>query len=115
MAISPLRKFTSEPLEKLKDTFGRSPLTKAVLDLLMGMVGDIESLVKVIEQTRGKTYSEVAYVGGNAATLVVKVDKAGLEGKDLSSAVVKVEDVALMRPLFRSKPDSKHINRDRNC
>ena len=92
LAIAPLKKFTSEPLEKLKDTFGRSPLTKAVLDLLMGMVGDIESLIKVIEQTRGKTDSEVAYVGGNAATLVVKVDKASLEGKDLSAAVVKGAD-----------------------
>ncbi|MEO0686496.1 MAG: NACHT domain-containing protein, partial [Cyanobacteria bacterium J06649_11] len=30
LAISPLRKFVSEPLEKLKDTIGKSPLTKAV-------------------------------------------------------------------------------------
>ena len=36
--------------------------------------------------------AEVVYVGGNAATLLVKVDKAGLEGKDLSTAVVKGAD-----------------------
>ncbi|MEO1433547.1 MAG: NACHT domain-containing protein [Cyanobacteria bacterium J06633_8] len=93
LAISPLRKFVSEPLEKLKDTFGRSPLTKAVMDLLMGMVGDNEALVKVIEKTRGKTDLEVAYIGGNAATVLVKVDNTALEDKDLSGAVLKGADL----------------------
>jgi hypothetical protein len=41
-----------------------------------------ESLIKVIEETRGKKDSEVAYIGGNAATLAVKIDNASLEGKD---------------------------------
>ncbi|MEO1375325.1 MAG: NACHT domain-containing protein, partial [Cyanobacteria bacterium J06635_10] len=91
-SLPPLKKFTSEPLEKLKETFGRSPLTKAVIDLIVGMVDDNESLIKVIEETRGKKDSEVAYIGGNAATLAVKVDKAGLEGKDLSGAVVRGAD-----------------------
>ncbi|MEO1765565.1 MAG: pentapeptide repeat-containing protein, partial [Cyanobacteria bacterium J06629_18] len=50
------------------------------------------TLIKVIERTRGRKDSEVAYIGGNAATLAVKIDKAGLEGKDLSGAVVKGAD-----------------------
>ncbi len=79
VAIPPLKEFIREPLEKLKDTFGRSPLTKAVMDLLVGMVGNNELLIKVIQETRGKSEDEVAYVGGNAATLVMKLDKAGLE------------------------------------
>jgi WD40 repeat protein len=91
MAIAPLGKFTSESLEKLRETFGRAPLTKAVMDLLLPIV-DVEAkeaIIKVIEGTRFRSEDEVGYVGGNAATLVLKVDKAALEGKDLSAAVIK--------------------------
>ena len=87
--VSLLKKFTSEPLEKLRETFGRSPLTKAVLDLMLGMVDNNQVLIEAIENTRGKTEDEVGYIGGNAATLAVKLDKAVLEGKDFSDAVVK--------------------------
>ncbi|MEO0840110.1 MAG: NACHT domain-containing protein [Cyanobacteria bacterium J06643_5] len=95
IAIPPLKKFTSEALEKLKETFGRSPLTKAVMDLILGMVdfkNGCDSLLEVIESTKRKSETEVSYVGGNAATILVKLDKAGLEGKDLSGAVVKGAD-----------------------
>jgi predicted NACHT family NTPase len=44
-------------------------------------------LLEILEATRGKTEDEVGYVGGNAATLLVKVDKGAIEGKDLSHAV----------------------------
>ncbi len=92
IAIPPLKAFTSEPLEKLRETFGRSPLPKAVIDLMLGMVGDNEVLINVIEKTRGKTEGEVGYVGGNAATLAVKVNEKALEGRDLSNAVIKNAD-----------------------
>ncbi|MEL6166641.1 MAG: NTPase (NACHT family), partial [Cyanobacteria bacterium J06628_3] len=88
IAIPPLKEFITESLEKLRENFGRSPLTKAVLDLMLGMVGDNEALVKVIEMTRGKTEDEVGYVGGNAATLLVKVDNCAIEDTDLSNTVV---------------------------
>ncbi|NMF63172.1 NACHT domain-containing protein [Brasilonema octagenarum] len=96
---APLRRFASESLEKLRETVGRSPLTKAVMDLLLPML-DIKTsitsphypMIKILEATRGKTEAEVGYVGGNAATLLVKVDKAALEGKDLSHAVIKGAD-----------------------
>ena len=87
--------FKSEPLEKLRETVGKAVLTKAVLDLLVGMVdkGSVgEKLLQVIEETKGKSEGEVGYVGGNVATVLVKVDKAGLEGKDLSGVVVKGAD-----------------------
>ncbi|MBR8839966.1 MAG: NACHT domain-containing protein [Stigonema ocellatum SAG 48.90 = DSM 106950] len=92
IAIAPLRAFTSEPLEKLKETFGRSPLTQAVMDLLLPMLADSQRLINIIEAIRGKTEDEVGYVGGNAATLVVKLDKAALEGKNLSCTVIKAAD-----------------------
>ncbi len=43
---------------------------------------------EILEATRGKTEDEVGYVGGNAATLLVKVDQDTLEGKNLSRAVI---------------------------
>ena len=90
--ISPLRKFISEPLEKLKDSFGQTALTKAVIDLMVGMVGDNEALISAIEATAGKNEDEVGYVGGNAATLAIKVDEASLEDRDFTGAVIKGAD-----------------------
>ena len=92
IAIPPLKGFVKESLENLRENFGRSPLTKAVLDLMLGMVGDNEALIKVIEMTRGRSEEEVGYVGGNAATLAVKVDKAALEGKNFSHTVIQGAD-----------------------
>lgn len=87
--VAPLDKFVSEPLEKLRETFGKAPLSKAVLELLAPMVGDIESVVRVIQGTRGKGEDKIDYTGGNAATLVLKLDTSALENKDLSSVVIK--------------------------
>ncbi|MHC0068525.1 NACHT domain-containing protein, partial [Nostoc sp. UIC 10890] len=89
---APLREFSSEPLEKLRETFGKAPLTKAVMDLLLPMLDNNHSLISVIEATCFKTEDETGYIGGNAATLAVKVDRTALEGKDLSGAVIKGAD-----------------------
>ncbi|BAY21184.1 WD-40 repeat protein [Calothrix sp. NIES-2100] len=89
---APLREFRSEPLDKLRETFGKAPLTKAVMDLLLPMLGDKKSLIGVIEATRNKTEDEVGYVGGNAVTLVIKVDKVALEGGDFNRVVIKGAD-----------------------
>jgi len=51
-------------------------------------------LLEILEATRGKTEDEVGYVGGNAATLLVNVDKNAIAGKDLSRAVIKGADFA---------------------
>ncbi|KAB8317041.1 NACHT domain-containing protein, partial [Tolypothrix campylonemoides VB511288] len=99
LSSAPLRKFASESLEKLRETFGKAPLTKALMDLLLPMI-DVDTsitsphypMIKILETTRGKTEAEVGYVGGNAATLLVKVDKVALEGKDLSRVVIKGAD-----------------------
>ncbi|MBD2681791.1 MULTISPECIES: NACHT domain-containing protein [Nostoc] len=91
-ANAPLNKFTSESLDKLRETFGKAPLTKAVMDLFVPMLNNSESLISAIEVTRGKSEDEVAYVGGNAATLALKVHKAALEGRDLSGTLIKGTD-----------------------
>ncbi|MFL9458913.1 pentapeptide repeat-containing protein [Tolypothrix bouteillei VB521301_2] len=89
---APLRKFEPESLEKLRKTFGRAPLTKAVIDLLLPMLDDCHWLINIVEATRGKTEAEVGYIGGNSVTLLVRIDKAALEGKDFSCAVIKGAD-----------------------
>ncbi|MEG4227065.1 NACHT domain-containing protein [Microcoleus sp. N9_B2] len=99
--IAPLKGFAAEDLGQLRNSFGHAPLTKAVMDLLLPMVGAVhscrpcldvgaatEELLEILEATRGKTESEVGYVGGNAATLLVKIDRTALETKDLSRAVI---------------------------
>jgi predicted NACHT family NTPase len=91
---APLSKFVSEPLSKLRKTFGLQLITKAVMDLLIPMVdiNKIEKIINIIEETRGKNEDEVDFVGGNAATLAVKIDKTALEDKDFSGAVIKGAD-----------------------
>ncbi|WP_192901017.1 NACHT and WD40 repeat domain-containing protein, partial [Okeania hirsuta] len=93
ISIPPLNNFSRECLENLRSTLGKMPLTKAVLDLLLPMLrlgeGKEEKqnvcgrLREVLEGTRGKTAAEVGYVGGNAATLLVRTDKLSLAGSDL--------------------------------
>ncbi|MEG4055586.1 MULTISPECIES: WD40 domain-containing protein [unclassified Microcoleus] len=88
--IAPLKGFVAEDLDQLLQSFGQAPLTKAVMDLLLPMVSEtgVLPLLEILAATRGKTETEVGYVGGNAATLLLKKDKTALEGKDLSSAVI---------------------------
>ena len=92
--IAPLKGFVAEDLGELRQSFGQAPLTKAVMDLLLPMVSEtgVRPLMGILEATRGKTESEVGYVGGNAATLLVKNDNAALEGKDLSHTIIKGAD-----------------------
>jgi WD40 repeat protein len=104
-----LKSFTSEPLQKLRETFGKGRLTKAVVDLLMPMIeltsqGQeyISPLVNILEGTRWRNEDEVGYVGGNAATLLVKGDKEALQGKDLSYAIIKGADF--------SEASLQHVN-----
>ncbi|PAX52321.1 hypothetical protein CK510_19970 [Brunnivagina elsteri CCALA 953] len=103
LAIAPLKEFASESLEYLQQTFGQTSLTKAAIDLLMPMLvtGDLpmgdrekESIVKILQATRDKTKEEVGYIGGNAATLLVKLDKAALEDKDFSQTVIINADLS---------------------
>ena len=80
--------------DNLRDTFGKAPLTKAVLDLLTPMLDretSKERLLDLIDSTKGKT-SEVGYLGGNAATLLLKDDPTSLENRDFSKAVVMGAD-----------------------
>jgi WD40 repeat protein len=85
--IAPLTGFEPESLEKLRDTFGKSPLTKAILDLLLPAINlkvkyrEPNSLIDLIQST---TAAESEYSGGNAATILVDLELDALEYHNLS-------------------------------
>ncbi|WP_310484994.1 NACHT domain-containing protein, partial [Chamaesiphon sp. VAR_48_metabat_403] len=85
--IAPLAGFKPEPLEKLRGTFGRSPLTKAILELLVPALTleikyrEPNLLLDLIRQTK---LTDAEYSGGNAATILVELDSNALEYQDLS-------------------------------
>ncbi|NET38727.1 MAG: NACHT domain-containing protein [Cyanothece sp. SIO1E1] len=62
----------------LSQTFGKTPLSKAVSDLMLPMLVSEEQikpkLLEIIFQTRYKSVSEVNFVGGNAVSLLLKVN-----------------------------------------
>ncbi|NER39153.1 MAG: NACHT domain-containing protein [Oscillatoria sp. SIO1A7] len=84
--------------DSLRDTFGQAPLTKAVLDLLQPMLDPEigkQRLLDLIDSTRGKTAAEVGYLGGNAATLLLKAYPTSLQNRDFSETVVMGADFTL--------------------
>jgi WD40 repeat protein len=87
--MAPLRAFRSEPLEKLRETFGKSALTKIVIDLLLPMLDNHHSIMNIIQATRGKTKEEVNFIGGNAATILVKINPDFFVDQNLTGTILK--------------------------
>jgi WD domain, G-beta repeat/NACHT domain/Pentapeptide repeats (8 copies) len=85
--IAPLAGFKSESPEKLRETFGKSPLSKAILELLLPVLNlkvkhrEPNSLIDLIQSTQA---NEVEYSGGNAATILVELNSNALEYQNLS-------------------------------
>jgi hypothetical protein len=79
-------------LVELVKTFGTAPLTKEVQDFMLGMVTDSEPLWVVIEKTKGKTFEDVRYLGGNAATVLNRFDRTCFAGRDLAATVLAGAD-----------------------
>jgi WD40 repeat protein len=85
--IAPLAGFESESPEKLRETFGKNPLTKAILDLLLPMIKidvkyrETNDLIRLIQSTNVK---DNTCLGGNAATILGKLNSNELEYQDLS-------------------------------
>ena len=93
MAIAPLKNFVSEDWERLLLGIGKVSLSKVVIDLLLPVLApnvhlNQNALIKILEETQDKTEADVGYVGGNVATLLVKLDKGSLEGKNLSRTTI---------------------------
>jgi WD40 repeat protein/DNA-binding Xre family transcriptional regulator len=86
--IAPLAGFQQESIEQLRDTFSEKPLTKAILDLHLPMVdsdGNKQDLLNLIKHTRKLETFNVGYLGGNAATVLVKLYPYAIENQDLNN------------------------------
>jgi WD40 repeat protein len=95
--IAPLLKFQQESPKKLRDTFGKTPLTKTLLDLHLLMLDsnrEKATLLGLIQFTKGKTFDESGYLGGNAATILVKAEPYILDYQDLSGANLSCADLS---------------------
>ena len=90
--IPPLKSFSSESGEHIYETLSKILLKGAVLDLLLPILpkdsATKERLLTIIQDTKGRTESKIGYSGGNAATLLVKIDPAALEMRDLSNTLI---------------------------
>jgi hypothetical protein len=72
--------------EEAMSVWGSKPLSSAVAVFLRDLV-DPEILWMLIEETRGKTFEQVKYAGGNAAT-VLGLQGETLAGRDLTRTVL---------------------------
>ena len=86
--IPPLEEFLVEDTDKLVTTVGKRPITKAVLDLMQNMlVQDRQEvnfqLLTIIGNTQEKVSEEVGFLGGNAATLLIRHDPLALRRQNL--------------------------------
>ena len=100
--IAPLKEFVGEPMERLLQTVGQTPLAKAVLDLLAPMLPPFleeskHPLMEVIEATRSKIEETIGYVGGNAVTILSNLRKNALSHQDLSNTVIQYADLTSAR------------------
>jgi WD40 repeat protein len=93
--ISPLRGFIPESSEYLRHTFGHEPLTKAVIDLIVPMLDPTKPkpLLDLIQSTKGRTEEETGWLGGNAATILVKKNTAALNSENLSHTQMANSDL----------------------
>jgi WD40 repeat protein len=95
--IAPLAWFTQKSMDELSATFGKQPLTRAILDLLKPILKiDIKyrstnnPLLDLIKSTQADDNN---YVGGNTATLSVELNPYALEYQDVSGTNLKAANL----------------------
>ncbi|WP_254449302.1 NACHT domain-containing NTPase [Anabaena sp. UHCC 0253] len=74
----------------LSQTFGKTLLAKAVLDLMFPMLSTTanQRLLAEVKATKGKNEVEAGYCGSNAVQLRLKGSRLALEKQDLSETVI---------------------------
>ncbi|ELS04467.1 WD40 repeat-containing protein [Xenococcus sp. PCC 7305] len=77
----------------LAETFGKQPLAKAVQELILPMISQVEvtkqRLLEVIQETKGKSEEQAAYLGGNGINLLLPLQNNLLTNQNLSGTVIK--------------------------
>jgi hypothetical protein len=89
--ISPLRNFTCESSHNLEKSFGFAPLTEAILSFLVNMLEVDQEKVEqqlssLVHSTRekNKPREDTGFIGGNSATLLIRLNSSALRQKDLN-------------------------------
>ncbi|MDJ0581190.1 NACHT domain-containing protein [Crocosphaera sp.] len=96
-----LQEFVAEDICLLAETFGKQKLTPAIIVLMEDMlISDQEELkirlLKIIENTRGKSAKEVGFVGGNIITLLSFINPDSLKDNDFSDTNLTGLDLSLL-------------------
>jgi len=98
---APLLGFEPEVIDHLSSTVGARPLTKAIRELMSGMIGRdhcdiLAPLLAVVRMTKGQTVDTVGFAGGNAISILN--DKGILiKDQDLSNTVLRAADLKKAR------------------
>lgn len=85
-------RFDRESPERLTATFGRQVLTPEVRGFLSTMIEEKDRLWELIDYTKGKTFDQVGYSGGNAATMLTLLRQTFV-GRDLKKAFIAGADL----------------------
>lgn len=98
----------------LVETFGKNILSKAVIDLMLPMISPStdskEKLFSIIKSTQGRTKESVNFLGGNAVTLLSKIDPLFLENQKLPNAVLLGADFTNTRLRNLNLKDATILN-----
>lgn len=91
--IPPLRSFKTSSLEKLVTLIGNTPFTRAITDLMMGMISWEENtqktLLSIIESCRHKTFEEVGYLVSNIILILLEHKHDFFKSKNLSNLCLR--------------------------
>jgi len=91
LPIASLSQFETDDLEELHPILVDAPLAKAIVDLAVPMLDERvmrDGLLNLVRTTRGKTFAEAKYFGGNLIRLLTGRDRFALEKSDCSDAVI---------------------------
>ncbi|PSN14175.1 hypothetical protein C7271_21875, partial [filamentous cyanobacterium CCP5] len=91
LPIAPLASFETDDLSDLSPLLVEAPLAKAVLDLAVPMLDASvmrERLIQLVQTTRGQTFAEAKYLGGNLVKLMAQRNRFALEGANLAQTVL---------------------------
>jgi uncharacterized protein YjbI with pentapeptide repeats len=92
-SIAPLKNFSNSPMSVIIENFGKIPLSKAVLDLILNIIPLSEdniqnSLLNLLAYCRNKKREEINYLSNNIILLLVSFKFDFFRGRDLSNLII---------------------------
>ncbi len=98
-SISPLAGFSPLGAAELRDTVGRMPFTRAILDLMENMIDrttafDPERGLKAVINTTREAKGGCGFTAGNILSVLIRLDRAALAGADISHLDLRSADLS---------------------